>query len=195
MASTVAAPAGTMFWSRTSGVLPTSSSSVGYSRAIARSVTPARAIDLWGGRSGWNTPVVSRVGCCCLGPIALAVAVCCAAAAAMQGQARVGATSGCAEPTLDASYVNAVNAALAQKQDVWGNELLQSPAGPTYAGVAHYLKPLMLVGPPRGTRRLTESGVHYLAFRPARRSGGVRSLDFTSPTEARSCRSVRRADD
>ena len=33
-ASTVAASSGTTFWSRTSGVLPTSSSSVGYSRAI-----------------------------------------------------------------------------------------------------------------------------------------------------------------
>ena len=35
LARTVAAPSGTTFWSRTSGVLPTSSSSVGYSRAIA----------------------------------------------------------------------------------------------------------------------------------------------------------------
>ena len=98
----------------------------------------------------------------------------------MQGQARVGATSGCPEPTLDASYVNAVNAALAQKQDVWGNDLLQSRAGPTYAGVKHYLKPLMLVGPPSGNTpyRITESGVYYLAFGRPAGSGGVRSLDL-----------------
>src|SRR6476646_7477751 len=35
---TVAASSGTTFWSRTSGVLPTSSSSVGYSRRISRTL-------------------------------------------------------------------------------------------------------------------------------------------------------------
>jgi hypothetical protein len=123
---------------------------------------------------------VPREGRLRLGSIALVVAVCCAAAAAVGGQARVGATTGCPALTLDKSYVNAVKSALAQRQDVWGNDLLRSTDGPTYAGVKHYLNPLMLVGPPSGNtpHRVTESGVYYLAFGRPAGSGGTRSLDL-----------------
>jgi hypothetical protein len=48
-------------------------------------------------------------------------------------------------------------------QDVWGNELLRSPSGPTYLGAARHLRPLLLAA--RSTRRyLTRSGMYYLPF-------------------------------
>ena len=77
----------------------------------------------------------------------------------------------CAKRKADAAYMDGVNETLAAHQDVWGNELLRSPDGPTYAGVRRYLHPLMLVGRPAGLgpSRLTDSGVYYLPFgRPER---------------------------
>ena len=72
----------------------------------------------------------------------------------------------CAKRKADAAYMDGVNETLAAHQDVWGNELLRSPDGPTYAGVRRYLHPLMLVGRPAGLgpSRLTDSGVYYLPF-------------------------------
>jgi hypothetical protein len=72
----------------------------------------------------------------------------------------------CAQPKFDTAYRDGVNNALAARQDLWGNELLRSHDGPTYAGVRRYLHPLMLVGRPAGIRpsRLTDSGVYYLPF-------------------------------
>ena len=68
---------------------------------------------------------------------------------------------------MDAAYIGRVDRALRARQDVWGNALLASPGGPTYAGAARYVKPLLLAGAPKQTP-LTESGVHYVAFsRPA----------------------------
>ncbi len=98
---------------------------------------------------------------------------------AVRGEAGGRETAQC-EPTLAPGYAQAVNHALAQKQDLWGNELLRSSTGPTYAGVRHFLTPLMLVGPPSGDApyRLTESGVYYLAFGRLAGSGGTRSLDL-----------------
>ena len=93
-----------------------------------------------------------------------------ATAAAVGGQARVGGDGSCPPQQLDPSYAARVNAALGARQDVWGNELLRAPGGPTYARVQAYLHPLMLVGPPSGDspNRLTDSGIYYLALgRPA----------------------------
>ncbi len=57
--------------------------------------------------------------------------------------------------------------ALRARQDVWGDELLRAPGGPTYAGARRYLAPLLLARADGGTP-LTDSGVYYLAFgRPA----------------------------
>jgi hypothetical protein len=73
----------------------------------------------------------------------------------------------CREPALSASYVARVDQALRSGQDVWGNELIAAPGGPTYERVSRLLKPLLLAGAAKQTP-LTESGVHYLAFtRPA----------------------------
>ena len=93
-----------------------------------------------------------------------------AATVAAGSQARVGAGAWCAAQQVDPAYAARVNAALSARQDVWGNDLLRTPGGPTYARAAAYLHPLMLVGPPSGDspNRLTDSGVYYLAFgRPA----------------------------
>ena len=59
-----------------------------------------------------------------------------------------------------------VRRAVAEGRDVWGEALLRGRTGPTYAGVAAYLKPLLLAGHPPGerSRRLTDSGVYYLPF-------------------------------
>jgi hypothetical protein len=72
----------------------------------------------------------------------------------------------CPVQRLTPAYVRGVEDALRSGPDVWGNQLLRSPAGPTYAGAARYLEPLLLVGRPagRGGTRLTDSGVYYLAF-------------------------------
>ena len=57
--------------------------------------------------------------------------------------------------------------ALRAKRDVWGDQLLRAPGGPTYAGARRYLAPLLLARAGGGTP-LTDSGVYYLAFgRPA----------------------------
>jgi hypothetical protein len=74
----------------------------------------------------------------------------------------------CEPLATSTAYAQRVDHALRAKQDVWGNELLRAPAGPTYEGAARYLAPLLLARAPKQTA-LTTSGVHYLAFgRPGR---------------------------
>ena len=104
-----------------------------------------------------------------------------AATAVGGAQASVGgAQASCPPEQIDASYAARVNAALSARQDVWGNELLRAPGGPSYARAAAFLHPLMLVGPPAGDspNRLTDSGIYYLAFgRPAGKHE-FRSIDL-----------------
>lgn len=59
---------------------------------------------------------------------------------------------------VEPEYREAVLAALKEKRDVWGEELIAS-GGVTYDNIKDKLKPLMLVG-----TFLTETGVYYLAF-------------------------------
>jgi hypothetical protein len=117
---------------------------------------------LWDGRARWNTAGM-------VGRSALAVGVVLLAGAAA-APARPQAALPCAPAPAGPAYAAAVNAALGAKQDVWGNQLLAAPGGPTYRSAAQFLHPLMLVGPPWGSApgRLTVTGVYYLAFgRPA----------------------------
>ncbi|MDX6505776.1 MAG: hypothetical protein QOG06_420 [Gaiellaceae bacterium] len=88
--------------------------------------------------------------------------------------------SECAALHTDVAYADGVYNALAQKQDAWGNELLASPGGPTYAGVAGRLHPLMLVGRPAGLKptRLTDSGIYYLPFGQPHGAGGAGEIDL-----------------
>ena len=96
-----------------------------------------------------------------------------ATAGAVAGGGR--AVSACAALRYDRAYVDAVHVALAQRQDVWGDALLNSPSGPTYEGVRKLLHPLMLVGRPAGLKptRLTDSGIYYLAFGQPRDATGA----------------------
>ena len=86
------------------------------------------------------------------------------AAAAAAGDARSGPQ--CTPIPSDPAYADSVAQALQQRRDAWGDQLLAAPGGPTYDAVRARLHPLFLVGRPAGLKpkRLTDSGVYYLAF-------------------------------
>ncbi len=64
-------------------------------------------------------------------------------------------------------YERQVNEALRSKTDLWGEQLLALPEGPTYENIKDFLAPLKLMG-----RTVTESGVYYIPFgRPLNRGG------------------------
>jgi hypothetical protein len=112
-----------------------------------------------------------------LGFVVLAVALAGIASAVADGS---GKAPPCLALKADHAYVERVFAALASKHDVWGDELLRSPEGPTYEGVRRYLHPLLLVGRPAGLRptRLTDSGVYYLPFGQPRGAGGADAVQL-----------------
>ena len=84
-------------------------------------------------------------------------------AAAGGASAERSATGACPPPRASAAYTAQTLAAVRAHTDLWGNRLLAAPGGPTYAGAARYLKPLLYARGARGTR-LTASGVYYLPF-------------------------------
>ena len=99
----------------------------------------------------------------CLAGVAL-VAVLACAAAAVAGSG--GSPSRCLPIASEPNYLNGLLQTLPLKRDTWGDQLLAAPGGPTYDAVRARLHPLFLVGRPAGLRpkRLTDSGVYYLAF-------------------------------
>jgi hypothetical protein len=73
------------------------------------------------------------------------------------------AEGACPAPRAAPAYAAEVRKALLAKQDLWGNELLAAPGGPTYERARRYLAPLALARG-RGQQPLTASGFHYVAF-------------------------------
>jgi hypothetical protein len=87
------------------------------------------------------------------------------------------------EPT--AAYRARVDRALRSGQDLWGEALTRSQAGPTYAGVSRLLEPLVYARQHGG--RLTSSGVYYVPFgQPTGPFGaGIVSLHVADGSEIR----------
>src|SRR5690349_8712674 len=73
------------------------------------------------------------------------------------------APGACPAQATTPSYAASVRRALASRRDLWGDQLLASPQGPTYDAARAYLAPI-LYGQQRQYRPLTPSGVYYLAF-------------------------------
>src|SRR5437763_5298443 len=84
-------------------------------------------------------------------------------AAAGGAAAERSAGPACAAPRATSAYTARTLAALRAHTDVWGNQLLAAPGGPSYARASRYLKPLLFARGPGGTS-LTASGVYYLPF-------------------------------
>ena len=88
---------------------------------------------------------------------AAAIACFLAGLAGASGDA-AGSAPQCAPSSLEAGYLSRVTRALRSTEDVWGNELLASSDGPTYAGARKYLMPLLLAKSAQGGK-LTASSV------------------------------------
>ena len=89
-----------------------------------------------------------------------AVVVLAAAGGASAERSAVGA---CTPPRASAAYTAQTLAAVRSRTDLWGNRLLATRGGPTYAGAARFLRPLLYARGARGAK-LTDSGVYYLPF-------------------------------
>ena len=74
-----------------------------------------------------------------------------------------GPTRACAIRTATPAYIRSVNRAVSSKRDVWGEQLLSRPGGPTYEAASAFLAPI-IYGQQRRHRPLTASGIYYLAF-------------------------------
>ena len=71
--------------------------------------------------------------------------------------------SACAPPRATAAHTNRVERALRTRHDLWGNQLLSAPDGPSYEAARRLLPPLLYARAP-GKKALTESGVYYVPF-------------------------------
>jgi hypothetical protein len=68
----------------------------------------------------------------------------------------------CAQDRATPAYAGSVLRALRSKRDLWGEQLIRRPGGPTYASVRRLLKPLLFAR--ARSKPLTSSGVYYLPF-------------------------------
>ena len=67
--------------------------------------------------------------------------------------------------TLSPQYKSSVVQALSSKTDLWGEQAMNQPDGPTYDSVKGYLTPLMYaLAPAASGSYLTDSGVYYIPF-------------------------------
>src|SRR5439155_496473 len=93
-------------------------------RLQVRTRSGENLFQLWRNRYRCDTSGVS-VGTQRIGLAVLVAALACAVVA-VGGQARREARSSCPSPQLDPAYVASVNAALASRQDIWGDQLLRT---------------------------------------------------------------------
>lgn len=85
------------------------------------------------------------------------------AAIALPDGRAVPVVQACTPPPPGPAYKARVERVLRSGQDIWGNQLIASPRGPTYEAASNRLTPLVLAFG-RGRQPLTDSGVHYVAF-------------------------------
>lgn len=97
-----------------------------------------------------------------LSSVLLALGIAGAVTASGSGGAPVAAPA-CPVAPPSAAAVAAAMSALKARRDVWGDELLALPNGPTYDGAARQLAPLLFARGPGGAP-LTDTGVYYLPF-------------------------------
>ena len=69
----------------------------------------------------------------------------------------------CAAPRASPAYTAKVVGALESGRDLWGDQLLHAPGGPTFLGASGRLAPILYARSAKG-RPLTPSGVYYLPF-------------------------------
>ena len=101
---------------------------------------------------------------------ALASALTATVAGLVGGRARAATITPTGSPQTNAQlvltpqYKAAVQAALASGPDLWGEELLARPEGPTFENIKDLLTPLMYAVQPAAEGPQTPTGVHYLPF-------------------------------
>ncbi|SDO38463.1 hypothetical protein SAMN04487897_11339 [Paenibacillus sp. yr247] len=77
----------------------------------------------------------------------------------------VGCPPGTEQPALSALYKNRVVEALTTSQDVYGQQILAKPEGPTYDNVKDFFTPIMYaIAPAAQGGFLTDTGVYYIPF-------------------------------
>src|SRR6266540_3542158 len=94
--------------------------------------------------------------------LAAVTAVLLAAGVLSASRAAASGAPDCPSHRATSSYAGSVFRALRSKHDVWGNDLIGRPNGPTYAAVRRLLKPLLFAR--GGKKSLTTSGIYYLPF-------------------------------
>jgi hypothetical protein len=127
-----------------------------------------RGSDIKRRRTSWLViPIVAAVvAACCFGQSS-ARANESAAPAIGARPGSVGCPSTAPKLELSDAYKTTVDQALASKTDLWGEQLLQQPGGPTYDSAKALLPPLMYaVSPPVNgpSGWLSDSGVYYIPF-------------------------------
>jgi hypothetical protein len=77
----------------------------------------------------------------------------------------IGCRPGTEQPTLSAQYKNRVVEALTTTQDVYGQQILAKPEGPTFDNVKDFFTPIMYaIAPAAQGGFLTDTGVYYIPF-------------------------------
>jgi hypothetical protein len=97
------------------------------------------------------------------------------AVAALAVAAPARASTRCAAPTASAGYTARVTAALRAGRDVWGEQLLRAPNGPTVAAAGRFLAPLWWAKGRHGSK-LTATGAYYLPFGQPSGARGAESV-------------------